>query len=514
MKLKDHRDLDQYLSEFNLAQTQFVVMGISFSEYDLVHAIVHGLPSSSLWAHFKQLMVQMIQDHLDHQSSSGTPAIPDALLNRLINCLTIKCQRLESDKFTKSGNGSGSEYSNYSNDFIRRHTNNPHGVVCTVCRLKSHDRDHFFAKGGGMKGQGPKGRSALPTSKRETMAISKFSLPPPDSASLANVDNLPPIPADISCALIDDLAAVIESEWSSIVDSGATSHLIKSMDLFWTYDHSDACNIRTANHGILQTMASGNCVALIRHNNSVTQLKLRDCLHTPSAFDNLVSVTRLTAGGIRCMFDMDKVTLYKGNNTISSGIHVQSTIHSRHRICSPTPAPSTPISMTNNKNKTTFFSRVEETMDLWHHRMGHVGEAATKALLKSMDGVHFPPGNSLSKCKPCIIGKHACAPAPSSLEPKSSCPLELIHCDLCGPFPVETPHGKQYFILFIDDFTGIVNLQLLVTKDQAYDVWLIIQARWKNKLKLTVEHFRCDSAGELQGKEQKFVKQLQMRGIL
>ena len=117
--------------------------------------------------------------------------------------------------------------------------------------------------------------------------------------------------------------------------------------------------------------------------------------------------------------------------------------------------------------ETVFFAKVTETMDLWHHRMGHIGEAATRNLLKSVKGVKFPPGDKLSKCEPCIIGKNARIPHPSSLTHKSTQLLELVHCDLCGPFPVPTPHGKLYLIAFLEDSANILKVFCLARKDQA-----------------------------------------------
>ncbi|RDY08212.1 hypothetical protein CR513_07580, partial [Mucuna pruriens] len=31
--------------------------------------------------------------------------------------------------------------------------------------------------------------------------------------------------------------------------------------------------------------------------------------------------------------------------------------------------------------------------------------------------------------------------------------LELIHTDICGPFPTASWNGQQYFITFIDDYS-------------------------------------------------------------
>jgi hypothetical protein len=89
--------------------------------------------------------------------------------------------------------------------------------------------------------------------------------------------------------------------------------------------------------------------------------------------------------------------------------------------------------------------------------------------------------------------------------------LELIHSDLCGPFPVSTPHGKLHFILFLDDHSNLLNLQLLATKDQALDAWRIIKARWENHSGRTVKVFRSDNGGEFISKA--FTEALSMAGI-
>ena len=52
----------------------------------------------------------------------------------------------------------------------------------------------------------------------------------------------------------------------------------------------EARNVKMANLGILQTRASGTCVAHFTHNGVSTKVKLKDCLHAPNAFINLLSV--------------------------------------------------------------------------------------------------------------------------------------------------------------------------------------------------------------------------------
>lgn len=57
-------------------------------------------------------------------------------------------------------------------------------------------------------------------------------------------------------------------------------------------------------------------------------------------------------------------------------------------------------------------------------------------------------------------------------------------------------HGKQYFVLFLDDFTNALNMQLLATHDQAFTAWWIVQARWENKYRKRVRALQTDNGGE------------------
>ncbi|KAG2053859.1 hypothetical protein BDR06DRAFT_827213, partial [Suillus hirtellus] len=52
--------------------------------------------------------------------------------------------------------------------------------------------------------------------------------------------------------------------------------------------------------------------------------------------------------------------------------------------------------------------------------------------------------------------------------------------DLCGPIPVLTPHLKRYFIVFLDNHTHVLNLQLLASKDQVLSAWNMVKAKWEN----------------------------------
>ena len=49
--------------------------------------------------------------------------------------------------------------------------------------------------------------------------------------------------------------------------------------------------------------------------------------------------------------------------------------------------------------------------------------------------------------------------------------LELIHTNICGPFPMVSWNGQQYFITFIDNFSCYGYLYLIHEKSQSLEVF-------------------------------------------
>lgn len=94
------------------------------------------------------------------------------------------------------------------------------------------------------------------------------------------------------------------------------------------------------------------------------------------------------------------------------------------------------------------------TWDLWHARLGHVGGDIAKLLPGVVQGIRVTSAAAQTRCESCVVAKHPRQPYPSSVSAPTRMFLELIHTDLCGPFPTPTLHGKRYFIVFIDERHG------------------------------------------------------------
>lgn len=454
-------------------------------------------------------MIQTMQDHLDKETTAkanGTAeALPDSLLDRVIVRITIECQRLESEGGGKKS-GPGSEYLNLASgsgepNAIRVHDKNPKGIRCTNCKRKSHDVDHCWSTGGGMAGQGPK--QSASTTKPPAKADGR------EVASIASIPEPFMDDGEISCAMIEgnldsdddeEVALLMMSHVKALLDSGASSHLIRAKEYFHSYDELGAKDVTTANLGTLRTYGGGTCYADVTFRGKTFRIRFNNCLHAPDAAVNLISVGRLVAARVGCTFIDDGVVLTKAGVGFAEGTMTSNHLFSMNISFVPAPAcpPLTPVAATIEN---AMYSHVPESADLWHNRFGHPGERATHIILRRIVGTPLAD-SALSRCEPCIIAKHVAHPHPqSAIIQRPYGPLELIVADLCGPFPVHTPHGKLHFVAFRCVGLKVNNVQLLATKsaEETLEAFKILRAKWEKRLGRPILAFRCDGGSEWMG---------------
>lgn len=90
--------------------------------------------------------------------------------------------------------------------------------------------------------------------------------------------------------------------FTTILDSGATSHLIKDRGYFIDFVKEDCPPVKTANQGMLRTSGCGSCVVEIALGKDTYCLILKECLHAPGALLNLLSVGHMLNHGWGCEF--------------------------------------------------------------------------------------------------------------------------------------------------------------------------------------------------------------------
>ena len=78
--------------------------------------------------------------------------------------------------------------------------------------------------------------------------------------------------------------------------------------------------------------------------------------------------------------------------------------------------------------------------------------------------------------------------------------LELIHAEICGPFPTPPWNGQQYFITFIDDYSCYGYLYLIHKKSQSLDMFNNFKAEVENQLSKKIKVVRSDHECEYYGR--------------
>jgi hypothetical protein len=77
--------------------------------------------------------------------------------------------------------------------------------------------------------------------------------------------------------------------------------------------------------------------------------------------------------------------------------------------------------------------------------------------------------------------------------------LEIIHMDICDPFPVKFVDGFDSFITFTDDFSRYGYIYPIKERSKALDKFKIFKAEVENQHNIKIKLVRSDYGGEYYG---------------
>ena len=84
---------------------------------------------------------------------------------------------------------------------------------------------------------------------------------------------------------------------------------------------------------------------------------------------------------------------------------------------------------------------------LWHCCLGHISRGRIERLVKN----NILPPLEFSDLEQCIKGKYVKKIKKDAK--RSARILQIIHTDICGPFPVKSVDGYDSFITFTDNYS-------------------------------------------------------------
>ncbi|CAL9020016.1 unnamed protein product [Prunus brigantina] len=134
---------------------------------------------------------------------------------------------------------------------------------------------------------------------------------------------------------------------------------------------------------------------------------------------------------------------------------------------------------------------------IWHRRLGHLNFVSMKKM-QQMEMVTGLPVLTEMKdvCEGCVSGKHHREKFDKEGAWRASCPLELVHTDLCGPMQNESIGGNRYFITFIDDFSRMCWVYFLRNKSDTFNVFKKFKAFVELQSGFSLKKLRSDRGGE------------------
>ena len=85
-------------------------------------------------------------------------------------------------------------------------------------------------------------------------------------------------------------------------------------------------------------------------------------------------------------------------------------------------------------------------------------------------------------CEGRLVAKQVRSPFPVQARYRASCPLELVHMDLCGLITPHTNTGNQYFFLLVDDYSRAMWVYILKNKGDAKNAFQKFVAQVRTNL--------------------------------
>ena len=113
-------------------------------------------------------------------------------------------------------------------------------------------------------------------------------------------------------------------------------------------------------------------------------------------------------------------------------------------------------------------SKVFYSYTLWHSRFGHASNDKLRKM-KNDNSVYgletFSSIENRELCQPCALNKSTIENIPKASRDISKEKFDLIHSDICGPFP-KFLKNQRYMVSFIDDHTKFARLYFMREKSE------------------------------------------------
>ncbi|KAE9067630.1 hypothetical protein PF010_g27389 [Phytophthora fragariae] len=266
------------------------------------------------------------------------------------------------------------------------------------------------------------------------------------------------------------------NELTWVVDTGATSHMCKDIELFVQFEPIESSMETAANP--LRILGKGTVRFPVKDpSNAVLTVELKDVNYVPRVAHNLFSVIKaLVNDGFEISIDKRECTLrHEGGGYVLSapgggGVDLYLLRGIGKRECALLADGS---------------ANTKEALR-WHGRTRHPGVNAIRQLHQiyfDSGAVSFPKSqiNDLF-CESCAFAKSTHLPFSKAITKMTTRPGEVFHTDI-GVLPIASFSGYRYFIVFVDEYTHCVFTFLMRKRDEVCHVYEDIRRNIRDKIK-------------------------------
>jgi hypothetical protein len=293
-----------------------------------------------------------------------------------------------------------------------------------------------------------------------------------------------------------------------VADSAASKHM--------SSDSSNATNYHKHTKGLVQVAddrvvpVSGQLRKRVTFllENDQTRTEELELLHVPDMGRmSLMSVAESVRGGRGMLFDESGCYLYSdaSHDALQALLsHKQllaiGDLHPPGLYAMRIRDSSQPFDASNDASACS--AAYATTLLQYHQRLGHRYQRDVRKIVGSLvDGatvVGPQDASSCSMCPACSLGKMKRHPLPK--RPRTLYRLrdllELVHTDVCGPFPVMSIEGAYYFITFIEDRSRMRFTYLMRRKSEVLNLWRRFKRMIERQTGRIIKTLRYDNAAE------------------
>ena len=213
--------------------------------------------------------------------------------------------------------------------------------------------------------------------------------------------------------------------------------------------------------------------------------ELDNVRHIPEPKRNLISLSMLDKAGCCIRLESSSLKVIKGSLILMKGVMQ----HGLYILKGTAITGDAGVVIKQDQDKTL----------LWHFRLGHVSESGLKELEKQ-GALGSDKISTVGFCEECVLGKSSRTRFKTAVH-NTKGTLDYIHSDLWGPAQIESLGGACYFLSMIDDFSRMVWVYPIRSKDQAFDRFKAWKTLIETQTNRKVRKVRIDNGLEFCNKQ-------------